>query len=88
MKASAAKSGMYPLNAQNDFDRGVQIANNALYSGRVKIHKNCVNLLNEAGSYRWNPQESRPTTGPDHAIDTFRYGCYWKFPNYRTEFLK
>lgn len=89
MKAAASKKGLYPQNAPNDFEKGVQAINNALYSGHIKIdNTKCKNLLTEAAGYIWNPQGTRPVTTPDHLMDCLRYGGLKHFPAYTATLMR
>lgn len=85
MRASATKMGYAPLYAYNDFEEGVQVVNNAMYAGKIKIHKQCYNLQQEASSYMWNTGLSSPVTGaPDHLQDLRRYMAMDKCPGFST----
>ena len=72
--------GLTPSYAKNELDIGVQITNNALYAGKLRIHERCQNLLSEAAGLYWNERLSMPEVGPDHALDCLRYGAHDKFP--------
>ena len=88
MRASAFSEGFSPRYADNSFDKGVQITNNALYAGRLLIHKRCVNLQNEAGGYIWNPGSTAPIPqAKDHLMDCLRYGATKTFPNFTIRML-
>lgn len=86
-RAAARKRGLIVSNAPNNFDKSVQVTENALYGGEVKIHQQCYNLLQECDTIAWNKALRRPMPGPDHAWDTLRYGSLWKYPNYTTRLL-
>ena len=89
MRAQANEMGLLPRYAKNDFEPGVQVVNNVLHSGKVKIHEQCGNLLNELYGLVWNVAETKPANGlPDHAADCLRYGCLELFPNERSQILK
>lgn len=89
MRAQAAMMGYFPERARNDFDEGVQVANNAIHAGNLRINQGCHNLLGELGSYRWNPAGTAPvSTSPDHAADCLRYAAMDKFPAQRSMLLK
>ena len=87
MKAAAQRKGLHPRNAPNSFESGVQAANNALYSGDLKINPKCQYLLMEASGYIWNPQGTKPVTTPDHLMDCLRYGSLQHFPAYTSQLL-
>ena len=88
MRADAHRLGLNPLGANNQFERGVQVTNNALYAGKLRVNPKCRNLLTEAGGYVWNPSESAPVpTAPDHLMDCLRYGALDKFPAFATTLL-
>ena len=81
MRQAWIKRGFRPHYGRNQFEDGVQIVNNCLYGGKVKIHKNCTNLQSEASAYIWNTALNRPITGaPDHLLDCLRYGVVRYFP--------
>lgn len=82
MKAQASRMGYFPRNSKSEFEPGVQSANNALYSGKIKVKsKACPNLISEAGGYVWSPSERAPIpTAPDHLMDCLRYAARELYP--------
>ena len=81
MRAQATRMGMFNAMAKNEFEAGVQSANNALHAGRVRIRSSCRNLLSESGGYIWNAGGTAPIVGaPDHLMDCLRYACHDKYP--------
>ena len=89
MKAAAAALGYWPEDAQNPFEEGVQVVNNAIYSGKLKINHLCRNLMSELGGYRWNIGGTAPVpTAPDHAADCLRYGAMDKYRGMQSMLLR
>ena len=89
MRAEATAMGMPALYGRNAFMAGVNAVNNALYSGKLRIHRDCVNLLLELSGYRWNAQGSAPIVGcPDHAADALRYGVMNVLPMHSSILLR
>ena len=89
MRAQAAEMGLAPRYARNELDAGIQVVNNVLHQGKVKIARQCRNLLDELYGLVWNTAESKPAVGlPDHAADALRYGCYNLYPTERAFLLR
>ena len=88
MRASATNRALAPSLANNDFEMGIQVVNNVLYQGKLRVHERCRNLRMECATYRWNERERMPEVGPDHLADCLRYGAVDKFPNVASAYLK
>lgn len=66
------------IEANNDVLDGIRYLSMQISNGTLKILKNCQNLLNEMGTYRWDMRaadrgEDKPLKENDHAIDSLRY---------------
>lgn len=80
-------SARFVKRADNDFDVGVQVVNNVLHSGELKVHNGCSTLMLECATYKWNERERQPEPGPDHLADCIRYGAMDKFPRAAARFI-
>ena len=88
MRQAAAARGLAPRYANNEFEAGIQVVNNALHRGVVKIAPRCRELQMECASYKWNERERMPEVGPDHLADCLRYGAIDKFPTLYAGYIK
>lgn len=74
-------NGIYLLSAQNDVSAGINRVAEFFKSGKIKIFKNCKNLVHEIERYHWSEEretslgimEPRPYKNMDHACDCLRY---------------
>jgi phage terminase large subunit len=66
--------------SRSDRNVGIALTGEMFNSGKIKIFKNCVNLIRELQDYRWkdatdlsrnDPEE--PVKKNDHAVDSLRY---------------
>jgi PBSX family phage terminase large subunit len=76
-------------DADNDVDLGIRKVSNALYSGRLKIHRGCTNLIAEMSTYAWDEKaqergEDKPMKVADHGPDALRYASMRVFGRRRT----
>lgn len=69
--------------ADNTVNEGIQLVQNLLsgYSGQLRIHHSCVNLIREFSSYAWDPKaqergEDAVIKENDHALDALRYALF------------
>jgi len=74
----ARKAGLNVHGANNDVLGGIQKIANALEAGTLLISDNCPNLIEEMGSYSWDPKAAaqgidKPIKSGDHAIDALKY---------------
>jgi phage terminase large subunit len=74
-------NGIFFVPAKNEVVGGINRVNEYFKSDRLKIFKNCVNLVEEVENYRWqkikagqmkNAPEA-PVKFKDHACDALRY---------------
>lgn len=73
------KHGEYIVKkANNDVLDGIRVVTTFLNSGRLLIHENCKNSIEEFGLYCWNEEsgEDKVIKENDHAMDDIRYFCY------------
>lgn len=76
-----AKNGVSFEDADNSVTQGINKVNELFKSGKLKIARNCINLLRELGNYKWRelkPGQARneyeePVKRDDHACDSLRY---------------
>jgi phage terminase large subunit len=74
-------NGMYMLPAQNDVAGGINRVAEYFKSGKIKIFKNCKNLIHELERYHWSEEretslgimEPKPYKSMDHLCDCLRY---------------
>lgn len=76
------KDGIHNIfQADNDVRDGISAVSTALSTGRLFIHKRCVNTIREFYAYTWDPKaqkrgEDKPMKQFDHAMDALRYPIY------------
>jgi PBSX family phage terminase large subunit len=75
MRVCLRRRGYSVWEADNDVLPGIMNVSSALQYGRLKIHKNCTDLIREMGLYTWDEKEKedRPVKENDHAQDDTRY---------------
>lgn len=74
-------SGIYPSDAQNDVNAGINRVAEYFKSGKIQIFRGCKNLLHELERYHWSEEretsggmsEPKPYKSMDHACDALRY---------------
>lgn len=73
----AALSQRFPwvIKSNSNVLDGIRKTATMLNTGKIKILKNCTNLLRELGSYSWDPKKTEdvPIKEDDHAPDALRY---------------
>lgn len=62
-------------DADNSVLDGIQVTDQMLHDGSVKISERCVNTIQEMGLYRWDDKSAKtqPIKENDHALDACRY---------------
>lgn len=67
---------VYP--ADNSVMDGIQVTDQMLHDGSIKISETCTNTLNEIQIYRWNDKATKDEVikENDHAMDAMRYEAY------------
>lgn len=76
-----ADNGIYPSNAQNDVNAGINRVAEYFRTGKIRIFRNCVNLISEIEQYHWvedresilGVSEPKPFKSYDHCVDCLRY---------------
>ena len=72
--------GLSLVNGKSNVQTGIAMLLNDLQTGQLKIMCDCVGLINEIRTYRWDP--NNPSTPADkqddHEIDSLKY-CYSMF---------
>lgn len=63
------------IPAKNDVIDGIRRTGDAIKNGRIKICKNCKDIIREFSLYRWDESASHdcPKKENDHAMDDMRY---------------
>lgn len=79
--------------ADNAVLNGIRFVSDWLHSGKLKIHKRCVELIRELLGYSWDPKaqirgEDKPIKSNDHGCDSLRYGLYSHFGGARLDYSK
>jgi len=72
------RDGLTPSLADNAVLDGIRTVASLLATGRLKVHRSCVGLLDEFGGYSWDPDaaekgEDKPIKVADHSLDALRY---------------
>ncbi len=88
LKAEMTLKGVWHCDADNDVENGIRNTSSLLAQKKIRIHKRCVNLWRELGSYVWNPLKQKigidePKKDHDHAPDALRYFVQTKVPAWR-----
>lgn len=62
-------------DANNDVLEGIQVTDQMLHDGSVKIAKRCTNMIDEMGLYRWDDKAAKDQVikENDHCADQLRY---------------
>ncbi len=84
-KAQLQNDGHSVDDADNSVLDGIRYVSSLLQSGRLKVTKDCPNLIKEFSSYVWDAKkqakgEDAPVKQYDHALDALRYGLYTYLP--------
>lgn len=74
-------NGIFPVNAQNEVNAGINRVAEYFKANRIKIFSNCKNLIQELERYHWAEEretmlgiaEPKPFKSFDHACDCLRY---------------
>lgn len=74
-------SGLYLIPAQNDVGAGINRVAEFFKAGKIRIFKNCKNLVHEIERYHWSEEretslgimEPKPYKSMDHLCDCLRY---------------
>lgn len=66
------------MDADNSVIDGIRFTGSLLAQKRVKVHKSCVNTINEFGAYLWDEKSAVDAVikENDHSMDQMRYLCY------------
>lgn len=70
--------GLFCQRGNNTVEAGVQQIRQRLQHDRLRIHKRCVGLRDEADDYAAEQREDgvfKPVKGNDHRLDALRYAC-------------
>ncbi len=75
-------AGLNVQEVSKDVEKGIDSVRNLFKTGRIHIHKECENLINELESYRYKEKRhgsnepEDPIKENDHACDSIRYALY------------
>lgn len=88
LKAEMNLRGVWHCDADNDVENGIRNTMSLLAQKKIRIHKRCVKLYAELGSYAWNIKKQKlgvdePLKQHDHAPDALRYFVQTKVPSWR-----
>jgi phage terminase large subunit len=66
------------IDAKNSVLDGIRLVSSLLATGQLVIHESCTGLIQEMGSYSWDPKaadrgEDKPLKINDHSADSARY---------------
>lgn len=73
------RNGIPAVPAYKAIVAGIAAVAQRLRTGRLKVHRSCVDLIAEANTYRYPTEEEKkivgenPIKGADHALDALRY---------------
>lgn len=80
--------GIWVIDANNDVLDGIRKVSSVMASRRLRINRECVNLIRELPAYMWNDKktkigEEEPVKENDHGCDAIRYGIEECFSDWR-----
>lgn len=80
--------GLHVQEAKNAVLDGIRIISSLFAMDKLKIHRSCVNLIEELPSYAWDEKaslngEDKPLKVNDHCVDALRYAIYTPFKRWR-----
>ena len=83
-KLELLRSGLSPMDADNEALDGIRFHASLLSNGTFKICRNCTHAIGEYGCYRWNSTaqrrgEDKPIKEHDHMMDALRYALFTHF---------
>jgi len=61
--------GVRVSSGDNDVNLGLQKVNERIKSHRIKVFKNCKNLIDEFETYHWEGEKDKPHKEDDHCMD-------------------
>lgn len=75
--AALKRKGYRVQQADNAVLDGIRRTAGYLRNGNIKIHRSCVDSIQEFGMYRWDEEKNEDTVikENDHAMDDIRYFC-------------
>lgn len=88
-----AEHGMHMQSAQNDVTAGINRVAEYFKTGKIKVFRNCTNLIRELERYHWSEEKEtsngilqpRPFKSNDHACDCLRYLVMSRFESKKPE---
>jgi PBSX family phage terminase large subunit len=88
MKAELVQRGIWHSDGKNDVLPGIQAVATMLATGRLRVHRDCTNLISQMASYAWDEKaalrgEEKPLKVADHGPDALRYCIFTEIPEYR-----
>lgn len=78
--------GIQTVAANKDVKTGIGVVYDLFHRNKLKISRDCKNLINELYSYRWkeSAKDREPVKESDHALDALRYLCMHVYHKKRT----
>ena len=81
LRLEFAKHGLHVIKAKNDVLPGIDFTRSLIYRGYLTFHSSMKHLLQEFGTYSWDPKasergEEKPIKQGDDCVDTARYFAY------------
>ena len=75
--AALKRKGYRVQQADNSVLDGIRRTAGYLKNGNIKVHRSCVDAIQEFGMYRWDEEKTEDTVikENDHAMDDIRYFC-------------
>lgn len=80
------RSGLNCYDVSKDIEKGIDSVRTLIKNNRLRIHKDCLNLINEIETYSYpdkKPEKNEPELPikeHDHAMDALRYALFMNMP--------
>lgn len=80
LRTQLHREGMSPVAGNNAVLDGIRTVSTLLTAGRLKVSRDCPQLIAEMPSYSWDDTaaakgEDKPIKVADHGVDALRYAC-------------
>lgn len=81
LRVEFMRHGLHVIKAKNDVLDGIEYTRSLIYGGILGFHTDVLDLLNEFGTYSWDPKasergEDKPIKMRDDRMDALRYLAY------------
>lgn len=89
-KLVCLNAGLRMMEADNEVNDGIRIVGMLMKSGKLRINRNCKNLIGEIQGYIWDEKaakngQEKPVKFRDHGCDALRYYCKTRVKRWRLE---